>query len=270
MEAKGKAWMAASAGMLALAIITAAGPVISGAIGGKAYSEPFGTIPAIGTCTDKLNVFLNSQGDSNMIFLKNVRDYFEAQTGCTVEETPTGYLGFGLYANQNFPSITNFEYAILNAEPYRVGGSFGSIPAWKVRVRYEVEIEALPGWGLCRPANVSSAIFSADWISPEWPADDAIKWLPSKNGQWWYDEYWVPNYGKDSQYWSRHSVSFEKDISVTDQYGPIVGFELDACGYDQIFQNSQNSGIQRLSATYYLDPADLKPYNIPFYSWMGW
>ena len=270
MEAKGKAWMAASAGMLALAILTAAGPVISGAFGGKPQTEPYGTIPTTGTCSDKLNVFLNSQGNSNTIFLKNVRDYFETQTGCVVEQTPGGWTGSGLYATQNFPRITDFDYAILNAEPYRVGGSFGSIPAWKVRVRYEIEIEALPDWGLCRPANLSNSIFSADWIDPEWPADDAVRWMKSKYGQWWFDEYWLPNYGKDSQYWSRYSVSFEKDLTVTDQSGPIVEAGIHICGYDRIFQNSQNSGEHYLLATYYLDPADLKPFNIPFYSWMGW
>lgn len=270
MESKGKAWMAASAAMLALSILVASGPVISAAINQRPFSEAYGIIPETGSCADKLGVFVDSQRDSNTLFRKSVRDYFEQQTGCLVEETPFLWGSGGNYASEFFPKIDGFEYTVLDAVPYRVGGSFGSIPAWKVTVRYEIEIENKPGWGLCAPGTMDSAIFSGDWQSPQWPSNDAAKWLKSKHGEWWFDEYWLPNYGKDSQFWSRYSVSFEKSFPVTDQYGPILEAGVYVCGNDEIFQNSTDSGMHYLGATYYLDPADLAPYNIPFYSWMGW
>jgi len=267
VEAKGKAWMAASAGMLALAILTTAAPMISGAISNRSFTEPYGTIPAQGSCTDKLSVYVLSLRDINLIFNKNIRTYFEQQTQCVVEKTPYRDSSGGNYANQHFPDIADFEYTILSAEPYQIGGSFGSIPAWKVRVRYEVEFEALPGWGLCSPASQNSAIFSGDWQDPDWPAGDAIKWLRSN---WWYNEYWAPRYGQDTQYWSRYSVSSEKELTVTDQYGPIIEVGAYLCGSDPIFQNSTGTGLHYVGGYYYLNPADLKPYNIPFYAWMGW
>lgn len=270
MEAKAKGWMAASAAMLALSIFVATGPVISTALNQRPFSEAYGTIPNNGTCEDKLGVFVNSQRDANTLFRKNIRDYFEQQTGCLVEKTPLVYGSGGNYATEFFPRIDNFEYTILKATPYQVGGSFGSIPAWKVRVRYEIEVENKPGWGLCAPGSMSTAIFSGDWLNPQWPADDAKKWLRAKYDSWWYDEYWLPTYGSDSQYWSRYSVSFERDLTVSDQSGPIVSPGIYICGTDPIFQNSTDSGIHYLEGQYFLDPTDLAPYNIPFYSWMGW
>jgi hypothetical protein len=267
LESKGKAWMAASAGMLALAVITATAPMISSAIANRSFTEPYGTIPTQGTCSDKLGVFIHSLRNSNMMFLKNVRDYFEQQTGCLVEQTAHLDSAGGLYANQNFPQIQNFEYAIINAEPLSVGGSFGSIPAWKVRVRYELEIEPLEGWGLCAPDSSQTAVFSGDWQDPAWPAGDAIKWYQGR-GEWY--PFWAQNYGKNSQYWSRYAVSYERELLVTDQYGPIVDVYALLCGSDQIFQNSTQTGLHSVFANFYLDPADLAPYDIPFYSWMGW
>jgi hypothetical protein len=266
LESKGKAWMAASAGMLALAVITATAPMISSAISNRSFSEPYGTIPTQGTCSDKLGVFVNSLRNSNMMFLKNVRDYFEQQTGCLVEKTPVTWDTKGLYANQNFPDIADFQYSVINAEPYQVGGSFGSIPAWKVRVRYEVEFEDLEGWGLCHPGRNVEAIFSGDWQEPEWPSFDLRQW----NRQEWIHNYGNREVRESSQYWSRYSVSFERDLTVTDQQGPQTYVGLWLCGRDEIFTNSTSSGIYFTSAWFYLDPADLAPYDIPFYSWMGW
>jgi hypothetical protein len=259
LESKGKAWMAASAGMLALAIITAASPLISSAIVNRPLSEPYGQIPTQGTCSEKLLVYLNSHTSRNAISTKTVRDYFEQQTGCVVEKTPL-YSDWtrGNYAVQHFPQVKDISYSVTEVTPYRVGGSYGSIPAWKVIIELEVEIEDLPGWGLCEP-GLEQIVFSGDWVNPDWPSTANQS---SRNG------YIINEWAVDAAYMSRYSVSFQQELQVTDASGFATPITLYTCGYDPIFQNAASAGYSPLEMAIWLDPADLP--EIPFYNWMGW
>jgi len=227
------------------------------------------------TCTQKLIAFIDATGmNGNNLFRKRDRDYFETVTGCIVEETNAVVESTGLYADEFFPGIQGFDYEIIEARPAYLGGSWGStsssagsIPSWWVKLRIEFVIEDFEGWGLCAPGAGDSPIsFSRDYGEASWPKNAGIEY----QGEWQNSDFVTAWFGWPNSYWARYAVSFEKLILVSDQQGPVVEQTIWACGYDEIFENVFDQGYHRLDTRFYVDPADLKSYNIPFYTWMGW
>lgn len=271
MKRAARPWAIVLAGLLALS-------VGSGAIANEfrsTQSNYYMTVSALPkaelfifeeTCSEKLMAYINAKGmGGNNLFRKSDRTYFEAQTGCIVEDTNAVVETTGLYALEYFPGLKYFGYEVLDAFQVQPGGSYGSIPAWTVQVLLEYEIDHDSDWGLCgkyEGGGFGDGATSADWNDPSWAAYAAQTYIPRNSDfqGWPGNEYFK----------SRYSISIYKEILISDQQGPVVNDVVWACGTDVIFQNALDEGYHQINTKFYLDPADLKEYGIPFYSWMGW
>ena len=249
-------------------------------------------IPGEGwSCTEQLNAFIDIKGYSGALFNKADRDFFEQETGCIVEETNKAVEhADSNYRRSAFPGMYSFEYEVLDVQRAYLGGSssssgsissftssLGSIPSWEVTLFVEYTMDNVEGWGLCDIGPFEGPYefpyFSGEYENPSWPykrVSESWPYTTNAHYEWeyWEYQYWLSN--RDLEYVTQYSFSEEIEITINDQSGPIVADYLPMCGYDDSFYSADNSGADLLYFEYYLDPADLKDYEIPFYDWMGW